>query len=198
MGQERSILQKIAEGSGGLVTPANCIDAIAFAGVIKYAPELDRLQGIVMVGASYAADMVDGIVARSTGTTSKIGEAFDAAGDKIKTAYTAAHIARLDLAPRTLLAAVALQNIANTGAVIYDRLHNRTPQITVSKPGKRSTFSNTLGLSLHSIGAEIERNGDQVSADRMRNVGTAITVGGLIAFGIPATRQYWKAATSVS
>ena len=69
-------------------------------------------------------DVVDGRVARSTKTQSPLGEAIDAAGDKVKLAIALYKIWALDLAPKSLLSAVAIQNAANVALVAADRMRH--------------------------------------------------------------------------
>lgn len=195
MSAEHNNFQQIAEATGGVVTPANAIDAGAFALAAKFVPKLDSWRGIAAVAVSYASDVVDGKVARATGTSNELGAAVDAVGDKIKTTYAAYHIAKMNLASKPLLAAVALQNVANAGATVYDSLVNDKSKVDVSKAGKYSTFSNSLGIGLQVIGTELEKN-DPQRARNARVAGAVVGWGGLAVFGVRATRDYWRQARS--
>lgn len=178
------------------MTPANVIDAGAFVLAAKFVPKLNKWEGITAVAASYASDVVDGKVARATGTSNELGATVDAVGDKLKTAFAAYHIYKMHLASRPLLAGVALQNIANAGATIYDSLINDKSQIEVSKAGKYSAFSNSLGIGLQVIGTELEKS-DQLKARNTKIAGAVIGWGGLAVFGAKATRDYWRQARAI-
>ncbi len=194
MTNEQTQLQRVAEATNGVVTPSNVIDAAAFGAAIKYAPELNTPKGIAWVAASYAADVIDGKIARMTGTTSELGAAVDAVGDKIKTAYVAYHIAKLDLVPRPLLGAVLFQNVANAGAKAYDAIRNDESKLTVSQAGKYGAFSNNLGAGLHVIATELDKTNPN-RARQARLAGDVVAWGGLAIFGMKATVGYWKEAT---
>ncbi len=103
---ERNIFQKASDATGTIVTPANAIDAVAFVIALDGIKQHDTWSGIVKSGAGYAADAIDGKVARATKTQSDLGEAIDAGGDKIKLVYALAQIWKTKRAPRSLLTAV--------------------------------------------------------------------------------------------
>lgn len=194
MAETQNNWQRVAEATGGVLTPANAIDALAFVAAIKQAPRLDTKEGVVALAVSYTADLVDGAVARATGTSSEVGAAVDAAGDKLKTAFTAFHIGRLGVASRPLLTAVAVHNAANAGATIYDRVKNDESKLELSKAGKYSAFSNSLGIGLQVIGSSLARGGHEKSARFVRRAGAATVLSGLAVYGVPATIQYWREA----
>lgn len=195
MTTEQNVFQKVSEATHGVVTPANAIDAAAFALAIESAPKLDTWPGIARMAISYTADLADGATARATGTVNELGAAVDAVGDKLKTAYTGYHIARKGLASPGLLTAVAAYNLATAGAAARDRLAHEESQVSTTIPGKRAVFANSLGLGLQIIGTKVaetdERRGSQIS-----RTGAAVTYAGLAIYGWRAARDYWRAAYS--
>ncbi|MEO8862825.1 MAG: CDP-alcohol phosphatidyltransferase family protein, partial [Candidatus Saccharimonadales bacterium] len=99
---DKNTWQKISDATGTVVTPANAIDMLGFAGAKYGIDNLDSWKGIGLACASFMADAIDGKVARATGTQSELGEALDAAGDKVKLAYALVKIWQMDLAPKPL------------------------------------------------------------------------------------------------
>lgn len=192
--QDPNIFQKVAVATHDIVTPANLIDAVAFGVAMRYMPQLDTTKGIGMVAGSFLADVVDGTVARATGTASALGAQVDAGGDKVKIAFGLYNIYKLDLASPGLLAVVGLYNASNAGAVIYDKKFNENPGIEVSKNGKYSVFASCMGVGLQVIGSHLEKN-DQPKLGQIAKVaGAGIAVGGIAKWGLPATKDYWAKA----
>ena len=87
----RNGFQKIAAATSGIVTPANVITIIGL-GLVVYGLYLILNQqywiGLILVAVGRLLDIVDGVVANSTGTKSPLGELMDAAVDKIGTLLT--------------------------------------------------------------------------------------------------------------
>lgn len=83
--------QKIAAATKGIVSPANVITVVGL-GIVFYGLvtllQGNYLLGLVLLAVGRLLDIVDGIVAESTGTKSPLGELFDAAADKIGTILT--------------------------------------------------------------------------------------------------------------
>ena len=104
-----STLQRLAAGTGGVVTPANLLDVVALVGAWWAGPRLGSWKGYAVGAPSYFADLADGIIARRTGTVTRVGEIMDhVVGDKPKIFWGAWHIWRLRLADRPLIATVAV------------------------------------------------------------------------------------------
>ncbi len=194
--QDPNIFQKIASATHDIVTPANLIDAVAFGVAMKYMSKLDTTKGVGMVAGSFLADVVDGTVARATGTASAFGAKVDAGGDKIKIASGLYHIHRLDLASPALLATVGLYNASNAGAVIYDKKFNQNPGMEVSKDGKYSVFASCMGIGLQVIGSHLETHDKPKLGQFAKTAGAGIAVGGIAKWGLPATKGYWAKALS--
>jgi phosphatidylglycerophosphate synthase len=200
MSAEQNFLQRTAEATHGIVTPANALDVVAFGLAVKYAPELDTKKGIAIVGAAFLADLADGLTARATGTVSEVGANLDPFGDKVKLGVAGYHIYKKKLASNTLLALVGTQSAANVGAAVYDHVNHRIiqhekPRVKPDTKGKRSVFSNAFGLGLQVIGTEVAKTNLQ-RGRRFRSAGAAIGYAGLALYGVRATRDYWRTALS--
>jgi phosphatidylglycerophosphate synthase len=196
MSGEKTVLQKIADATGSVVTPSNAIDAAALYGVYKCAPKLDTTLGIVGVGVSFTGDMVDGPVARMTGTTGWFGKIMDHVGDKPKVLWSMWHMNRLGLVPKDITALTVGQQVATMAAVVYDRARNETPQIGVSVEGEHHMAGLAFGNSLHAIGADFGRHGHPKAEQRLKTLGSVLVRGSTAVLGIPSTQQYWSEALS--
>ena len=181
--------QKISDATGTVVTPANAIDLLCFAGAKYGIDNLDSWKGIGIAAVSFLGDLVDGKVARATGTQSELGEALDAAGDKIKLAYALVKIWQMDLAPKPLLVAVALQNGLNAGLTLADQaLHKENPAIHASWFGKRAIFLQQTGIGLHVIGSQLEKE-ERSTAKTVKLTGNVLGYTG-VAVGTVASGDY--------
>jgi phosphatidylglycerophosphate synthase len=192
--REQTTLQRIASQTHGVVTPSNALDVVAMAGVAWAAPRIDTWPGYVIGASSYFADVADGIIARRTGTTSMVGEIMDhVVGDKPKLFFGFYYVWRLELADRSLLAAVAGYNVANALVTGYDWLSNTEPQVQVTRGGKRAMFSTAAGVGIHVLGSNLSRT--HPGAGRaLKWFGRLFSWTGLVVYGIPTTREYWHAA----
>jgi len=84
--QQRTIWQRWAAGSRGILTPGNIVSLIGAILVIRglfYLAEGRLVDGIWILLLGRLADIVDGMVADYTKTKSPLGEAMDATVDKI-------------------------------------------------------------------------------------------------------------------
>lgn len=180
--------QQIAGATNDIVTPANAVDAVAFAGSIYGISHIDEWKGIGVAAASYGADIVDGKIARATGTESDLGEFIDAGGDKIKLALASLKAWQNNLAPKPLLAAIAIQNATNVLITGVDRNENDQPVIHPSKLGKRAMFFQQSGIGIHIIGARLERDGSSL-ARPTKLAGNILGAAGVV-LGVVASAGY--------
>jgi phosphatidylglycerophosphate synthase len=191
---EPTFLQQIARQTRGLATPANFLDGFAFLGARWAAPRLDTWPGLIVGAGSYVSDVVDGKIARATGTTSHIGDLIDHVGDKPKVGYALYYIWKKRLAERPLVAAVAAYNAVTASVTIYDRLTNSVARIEVTRDGKRAMFTSATGVGLQTIATKM-RESRPMTAQAMTWFGRSLGFGGLLVFGLPTIRQYWRIAT---
>lgn len=189
---ERNSWQAVADATNNIVTPANAIDVAAFGLAMHGADRLDSWSGIAESGVSLIADLVDGKIARATGTASEIGEALDAGGDKIKLAKFILRVWQEERAPNSLLAAVTAQNLANVAITAYDRHHNETPQVHSSPDGKKAIFLQQVGLGMHVIGEKLSTKQERASG-LFKRMGSIVGWAG-VALGVKATVGYAKNA----
>lgn len=190
---ETSVWQKVADATNDVVTPANAIDVAAMGMAIHAAPRLNTWGGIIEGAAAYMADVVDGRVARATGTTSDLGAKIDPIGDKIKVAYGVWHIWRSNLASRSLLAVVAAQNVANAAITVYDQTKN-ADHLKVSDDGKKAMFTQAWGIGLQVIGNKV-REVHEPTGKALKAAGAIIGWSGFAFYGVPSTMQYFRKAT---
>lgn len=186
-----NIWQIISDATRTVVTPANAIDLLAFYGAKKGIDNLDSWKGIGITAASFLSDIVDGKVARATGTQSPLGEALDAAGDKVKLAYALVKIWQLDLAPKPLLTAIAMQNLVNSGLTITDQaINNGDHVIHPSWFGKRAMLLQQTGLGLNVIGSQMNKD-EMRFGKELKTAGTLLSSLGVVV-GFVATAGYAK------
>lgn len=189
---DQNVFQDIAELTGGVVTPANAVSVAGFAASMHGIGSLDSWRGITETATGFALDVVDGKVARATGTSSALGEAIDASLDKVKTGYLAARLLFEHRAPKGLVGAVVAQNALNALITLYDKKHNETPQVHPVRAGKYGMFVQNTGLGLHAIGSKLkERN--TAAGMFVKQAGNIIGYTG-VALSLVASVQYANAA----
>ena len=189
-----SVLQRVAAATGGVVTPANLLDVVALVGAWWAGPRLGTWKGYAVAAPSYFADLADGIIARRTGTATRVGEIMDhVVGDKPKLFWGAWHIWRLRLADRPVIATVAAYNVANAVVTGYDLLRNVEPGIFPDQRAKWAMMTTATGLGIQVAAANAARTHPRL-ARVLRGCGAISTYGGVAVFGIPTTVGYWKTA----
>lgn len=188
---EPNVWQRVSDATGTVVTPANIIDTVGLAGAKYGIDHFDSWPGIFAAAASFLSDVVDGRIARATDTASPLGEAIDAAGDKAKLAYALYKIDQLQLAPRKLLGAVALQNSCNAVLTTADQVvHKDEHVLHPSWFGKRAMFLQQTGVGLHVIAAQMEKDA-MPRGRQVRSVANVVGWSG-VALGVVATADYGK------
>ncbi|GAC1483172.1 MAG: hypothetical protein NVS1B7_6890 [Candidatus Saccharimonadales bacterium] len=185
-----NVFQKVAAATHDIITPANGLDALGFAASIYDIQQLDSLKGIAVAGAGFMTDFFDGKIARATGTQSKLGEAIDAGGDKIKLALALRKVWQSELAPRPLIAAVALQNSVNVALTSVDQLRRADTVLHPSNFGKKAIFMQQWGLGLHVFGSEVAKHNES-RGNRIKLAGSVLTAAGVVV-GLVASAGYVK------
>jgi len=188
-----SALQRLAAATGGVVTPANLLDVVAFVGAWWAGPRLGSWKGYAVGAPSYFADLADGIIARRTGTVTRVGEIMDHVGDKPKIFWAAWHIWRLRLADRPLIATVAVYNVANAAVTGYDMVRNAQPEVFPGRRAKWAMMTSATGLGVQVAATNVERTHPRL-AHVLRACGAISTYGGVAFLGIPTTVGYWRTA----
>jgi phosphatidylglycerophosphate synthase len=192
--EEPTVLQRIAQRSGGVVTPANLLDGLAFVGAAWSGPRFETWGGIAVGAFAYLSDVVDGTLARATGTESSVGELVDHVGDKPKVAFALWHIWRRRLAGRRLVAAVAAYNLVTASITVFDRLANETPRIEVTREGKRAMFTTATGIGVQVVASKL-RSSHPVVSRTIEVSATSLGYAGLVLYGLPTIGQYYRMAT---
>ncbi len=193
MADTPSPLQRLAASTGGVVTLANLLDVVAFVGAWWAGPRLGSWKGYAVGAPSYFADLADGIIARRTGTVTRLGEILDHVGDKPKIFWAAWHVWRLRLAYRPLIATVAVYNVANAAVTGYDLVRNAEPGVFPDRRAKWAMMTTATGMGVQVAATNAERTHPRL-ARALHACGAISSYGGVALFGIPTTVGYWKAA----
>lgn len=188
-----STLQRLAAATGGVATLANLLDLVALVGAWWAGPRLGSWKGYAVGAPSYFADLADGIIARRTGTVTRVGEIMDHVGDKPKIFWAAWHIWRLRLADRPLIATVAVYNVANAALTGYDLLRNDEPRVFPDRRAKWAMMTTATGMGVQVAATNAERTNPRL-ARALHACGAISSYGGAALFGIPTTVGYWQTA----
>jgi len=188
-----SPLQRLAAATGGVVTLANLLDVAAFVGAWWAGPRLGSWKGYTVGAPSYFADLADGIIARRTGTVTRVGEILDHVGDKPKIFWAAWHVWRLRLADRPLIATVAVYNVANAAVTAYDLVRNAERAVFPDRRAKWAMMTTATGMGVQVAATNAKRTHPRL-ARALHACGATSSYGGVALFGIPTTVGYWKAA----
>lgn len=188
-----SPLQRVAAATGGVVTLANVLDVVAFVGAWWAGPRLGTWKGYAVGAPSYFADLADGIIARRTGTVTRVGEIMDHVGDKPKIFWAAWHVWRLRLADRPLIATVAVYNVTNAAVTGYDLVRNAEPQVFPDRRAKWAMMTTATGMGIQVAATNAQRTYPRL-ARALRTCGAISSYGGVALFGIPTTVGYWQTA----
>lgn len=150
--------QRLAVASNGIITPGNLI---SISGVILVAIGAIRLYngnwvlglGLVVIGR--VADLVDGYVAETTRTKSRLGEIVDTSCDKVGVFVLAITAVSAHLVPLLTLALIVAYNIymAAFGIVWGRRYYLHTNRF-----GKNTMFVSWLAIITAIIHAELPNN----------------------------------------
>ena len=188
-----SRLQRLAAATGGVVTLANLLDVVALVGAWWAGPRLGTWKGDAVGAPSYFADLADGIIARRTGTVTRVGEIMDHVGDKPKIFWAAWHVWRLRLADRPLTATVAVYNVANAAVTAYDLVRNAEPRVFPDRRAKWAMMTTATGMGVQVAATNAERTHPRL-ARALHACGAVSSYGGVALFGIPTTVGYWRTA----
>lgn len=184
----------IAESTNDVITPANLISFAGLVSVLRGAKSLDTWEGVLKTSGGLAVDVLDGKVARYTGTNSALGEKIDATFDKVKIGYFVTHLWRQNSAPKGLIKAVVAQNGLNTAITLYDQLRNEEQKVHPSKAGKHGMFAQSTGLGLHAIGSKLKEAHPSTGAI-IKMLGSLVGFSG-VALSTLASYEYAKQARS--
>lgn len=146
---DRSMLQRIAANSHGLITVGNIITAIGFVMVavgFLCILQAQLFVGVLLITIGRIADLLDGYVADKTQTKSPVGEAFDAGIDKLELAIAVPILLVTPYANTLLVVFLLIHLLLNVLLfVIAQRRHQR---IHPTRAGKLSTATAWIAAGL--------------------------------------------------
>jgi phosphatidylglycerophosphate synthase len=149
---KRTAVQRLAARTQGVVTPANGISllgaVITIMGLTLFYQQ-HYLLGIVFVGIGRICDVLDGHVARSTHTTSPVGEGVDAALDKLVVLLATVLLVMAHVLPLVLAAILILIQLIIAALSLAVR-HDGTG-IHPTRTGKYAMFALWLSIGLFMI-----------------------------------------------
>jgi phosphatidylglycerophosphate synthase len=133
--EKRTIWQRIAAATYGVVTPGNIVTATGTGLTLQGLGLLangDVKPALMSITAGRIADILDGLLAHATHTKSPLGEALDAGFDKIQTAAALVVLTREGIIPPPVTAALALGQTAIFGfsAIAKQRGHEIHPGLS--------------------------------------------------------------------
>ncbi len=195
--EKRTIWQRIAARTYGIVTPGNAVTAMG-TGLTLHGISLladgSAKSGLLSITAGRLADVMDGMLAHATHTKSPLGEALDAGFDKVQTAAALIVLTREGIVPPPATAALAVGQAAIFGLSAIAK--NRGHEIHPSLCGKYA-----MGLGWGAIvgfaGANMaDLEGHQELADGLQLVASAAALGAL-GLSARATLDYFHDAFPV-
>ena len=163
---------------------------------IDGARRLDSPLGLLEVAAGRSLDLADGAVARALDQTSEAGAAIDAVADKAAGLALLVGEWRRDIAPRTALAAIAIQNAANGVATYVAQRRHPEAELRPSRDGKHAMFAQNIALGAYAAGNLLQQSRPR-PARLLRGLGHLATVVGVGYYGSRATAGYVRRAASV-
>lgn len=149
---------------------------------------IDTVEGKIGVVAGKLGDVLDGYIARRFNMSSDAGALADAASDKIGMAVILAALWEHDIAPKPILAGMAVRNTVNTVATTYhgfndpDKRAHQPP-----KSGKYAMAFDTLSIAAFMLADELQEG--TPAYRRARTVGYGAATAGFV-LGCDAARRY--------
>lgn len=181
--ERRSFLQHTAAKTGGTITPGNIITLLgaSFVGLGLYDIWQGRIgRGIVEIAIGRLADVLDGVIAESTHTKSPLGEAMDAAFDKIVLFSVLVVFIAKDILPAAPAVCILALQAATASISLIGRQRKR--QLHPSQAGKVATAVLWVGLLLYGTASLTDQGWLLILAH-------GITAGALVG-GIAAASNY--------
>jgi len=144
---DRNVFQKASAATHGFASPANIITVIGL-GIVVYGLALvlrgDYWLGLILLALGRLLDIVDGVVAESTGTKSPLGELFDAAADKIGTILTILALIVAGITYWWVIVALILPQVIIPLVALYKK--RKHAKIHPTRQGKLSMASAWVGI----------------------------------------------------
>ncbi len=149
--------QKVARETYGTITPANAVTVAGFALVVSGLVDLsrgNRRRAITKIAAGRSLDLIDGTVAKATGTMSPVGEALDAGLDKLAMAATLAVLHKSEDMPKRIQRLFAARDLGMAALTGIGKLRQVHPH--PNEAGKTATFHEWMAGGSMLIAAELE------------------------------------------
>ena len=152
--EKLSAWQEIGRKTDGWLTPGN---VVSLFGLVLTLTGLGLIHGqhyvwsVLLIGVGRCADILDGAVAEYTHTKSYIGEAVDAAVDKIELLAAALVIFWIQTIPTWLILAIIVPNLIISAASLYAK--QRDLIIHPSRTGKLATGSVWVAIGAYLLNA---------------------------------------------
>jgi phosphatidylglycerophosphate synthase len=157
--------QRMAAKTHGIVAPGNLVSlvgALAVSCGLYLVAQHSLTSGIIAIFAGRCADILDGIVADYTKTKSPLGEAIDAAADKIVVGLALLVLAVDNLLPLAIIVLIAVHGIYNSVLAIVSKL--LTVDLHPSAIGKMAAVCSWLTILLYLLERLLEQYGDPLAS----------------------------------
>ena len=187
--------QRVAEATHNVVTPANAITTASAAMVFDGIRQMDRPIGLAKIAAGRALDILDGKVARATGTASELGEMFDATADKLQIGALLLKGAEKGIIPKPAALYIGAQNFSNALLSIQARRTGRT--IHPNKSGKHTMFAQCTAIVGYIAASQLENAGLNRAA-KVTSLVAHTALSASVILGVKATHAYAKDAGIIS
>lgn len=165
-----------------IFTIPNLISVTGAALAIHGSKEIDTAKGLAECVVGRSADVLDGIVARTTGQTSNFGAALDAITDKIVMAKILYEMNKKGLAPKRVLGTVAILNSINAVATGIANLRSEEKAETrPTKSGKVGLAMETAALVAYAAAELVDKQTDSPKpAEILRKLGAGAFAASLL------------------
>ena len=137
---KRSVSQRIAARTRGVITPANIVSVIGLALVVWGVALLGHgsyILGVLLIIGGRLADIADGFIAERTRTKSRLGEIMDIVIDKLTAVIVLVYAIINFSIPVYVLTFVILQNVLSSLAGLY--IHFKSLDLHTTRLGKTAT-----------------------------------------------------------
>jgi phosphatidylglycerophosphate synthase len=170
-----------------LLQPPTAITAASLMLVIEGAKSINTQEGKAKVAVGRLGDLLDGYVARRFDMSSDAGAIADVVSDKLGMLAIGIGMWRNNIAPKSVLTAIAAKNAVNAAATLHNGLLDAEKRaIRPPKEGKLSMAADSLSLISFAIADELE--GDSTAYRAARALGWTAAGVGLVAGSIAAKR----------
>ena len=194
MKKAREASPTVCKVAKDVFTIPNSISMIGAALAMRGSEEIDTPEGLAKCAVGRSADVLDGIVARTTGQTSNFGAALDATTDKIVMAKILYEMNKKGLAPKHVLGIVATLNLINAGATgIANLRSDEKGETRPTKSGKLAIAGETVTLISYIAAHIAEQDKNPKLAKILRKLGAGAFAASL-PFAAHATCTYIKRA----